>query len=197
MFVRKYHINLTIVFVFCSILMTLNAKSSEVGAKYNFIEPVSQQNHNNIVEIRMKSNKLGSKVWFDPIGLYIKPGTTVRWVVDENVHTTTAYHPENNNHSLRIPHDADPWDSGLLSPGDYYDVTFTVEGTYDYYCSPHELGGMVGRIIVGSPGGPGSGEFDYFKSDKNMEKWLTVPLAAQKQFPDIELIIENKTVSNK
>ena len=43
--------------------------------------------------IEMRSDPLGSRVWFDPIGLYVEPGTTVRWIVRENVHTTTAYHP--------------------------------------------------------------------------------------------------------
>ena len=28
----------------------------------------------------------------------------------------------------------------------------TVEGVYDYFCAPHEMAGMVGRIIVGRPG---------------------------------------------
>jgi hypothetical protein len=28
--------------------------------------------------------------------------------------------------------------------------------------TPHEMAGMVGRIIVGNPGGPGLLPFDYF-----------------------------------
>ena len=39
--------------------------------------------------------------------------------------------------------------------GDHKDVpiviTLTAEGVYDYYCVPHELAGMVGRIVVGNP----------------------------------------------
>ena len=52
-------------------------------------------------KIEMRSDALGSRVWFDPIGLHVEPGTTVRWIVRENVHTTTAYHPRNDHHSLR------------------------------------------------------------------------------------------------
>jgi plastocyanin len=74
-----------------------------------------------VVEIYMKSDPLGTKVWFDPIGVYIEPGRTVRWIVSENVHTTSAYHPRNNNHSLRIPPNATPWGSGFLSPGELFD----------------------------------------------------------------------------
>lgn len=150
-----------------------------------------------VVEIHMKSDELGSEVWFDPIGVYIKPRQTVRWIVDENVHTTTAYHPKNNNHSLRIPRDATPWDSGFLYPGSSFEVTFTVEGVYDYFCSPHEVAGMVGRIVVGQPTGPGSKPYDYFKATHESETWLPVPPAAQKEFPDIGLIMKNKVVHYK
>jgi len=104
--------------------------------------------------IEMRSDPLGSQVWFDPIGLYVEPGTTVRWTVRENVHTTTAYHPRNDHHALRVPESAVPWDSGfLVHPGDHFDVTLTVAGVYDYYCMPHEAAGMVGRIVVGKPVG--------------------------------------------
>src|ERR1700758_3529131 len=107
-----------------------------------------------IVKIYMKSDPQGSEVWFDPIGVHIEPGQTVRWIVMENVHTTTAYHPKNDMHSLRIPKDATPWNSGfLVNKGDHFDVTLTVEGVYDYYCMPHEQAGMVGRIVVCKPGG--------------------------------------------
>ena len=69
--------------------------------------------------IEMRSDFAGSHVWFDPIGLYIDPGTTVRWIARENFHTATAYHPRNDHHSLRIPERAMPWDSGfLVHPGD-------------------------------------------------------------------------------
>ena len=130
-----------------------------------------------VVEVHMKSGPLIldrnlQPVWFDPIGLLIAPGQTVRWVVDANVHTTTAYHPKNDMHSLRIPEGAMPWDSGfLVNPGQHFDVTFTVEGVYDYYCMPHEEAGMVGRIVVGRPGGPGALPFDYFKGKADTLRW--------------------------
>src|SRR5437879_7787426 len=83
-----------------------------------------------VVRVHMKSDVQGAEVWFDPIGLLIAPGQTVRWVVDANVHTTTAYHPQNDMHSLRIPEGAMPWDSGfLVNPGQHFDVTFTVEAS--------------------------------------------------------------------
>ena len=31
------------------------------------------------VEIRLRSDALGTRVWFDPVGILIEPGQTVRW----------------------------------------------------------------------------------------------------------------------
>jgi plastocyanin len=130
------------------------------------------------VEIQMRSSPRGEEVWFDPIGRRIEPGQTVRWVLASpgNPHTTTSYHPRNANHSLRIPEAAAPWDSGfLVKPGDTFEVTLTVDGVYDYFCLPHEAAGMVGRIIVGRPGGPGALPFDYFTGRAATPAWIPVP----------------------
>ena len=84
----------------------------------------------------MRATPRGERVWFDPIGLAIQPGDTVRWIVSADVHTTSAYHPSNDHHSLRIPAGARPWDSGfLVQPGTHFDVTLTVPGVYDYRAS--------------------------------------------------------------
>jgi plastocyanin len=108
------------------------------------------------VEIRMQGNTDGSQVWFDPIGLRIGPGQTVRWInLDPgNSHTATAYHPKNVDHPLRIPAGAEPWNSDYLLPNETFSITLAVEGVYDFFCIPHEHAGMVGRIIVGQPGPP-------------------------------------------
>jgi plastocyanin len=148
-----------------------------------------------VVEIEMRSDPLGSKAWFDPVGLLVELGTTIRWVVRENVHTTTAYHPKNSHHSLRIPEHAEPWDSGfLVNPGDHFEVTLTVAGVYDYFCMPHEAAGMVGRVVVGKPEGPGALPFDYFKGKAGTGDWLAVPGAAQRSFPGIERILRERVV---
>lgn len=137
----------------------------------------------------------GDKVGFDPIGLHVESGQTVRWILDSNVHTTTAYHPKNDKHSLRIPEAAIPWDSDyLVNPGDHFDVTFTVDGVYDYYCTPHELAGMVGRIVCGQPTGPGTLPFDYFTKDPKSAGWLPVPDTAAQAFPSIEDIMAKKII---
>lgn len=140
--------------------------------------------------IEMRSDALGSRVWFDPIGLHVEPGTTVRWLVRENVHTTTAYHPQNDHHPLRIPERAVPWNSGyLVNPRDHFEVTLTVPGVYDYYCTPHEAAGMVGRIVVARPAGPGAEAFDYWAGKPGTESWHHVPDAARAAFPSIARIM--------
>ena len=145
--------------------------------------------------VEMRSDASGSRVWFDPIGLYVAPGTTVRWIVRENVHTTTAYHPRNDHHSLRIPEHAKPWDSGfLVNPGAHFEVTLDVPGVYDYYCAPHEAAGMVGRIVVGKPLGPGGESFDYWVGKQGTDEWRHVPAAARRAFPAVSRILAEHRV---
>lgn len=107
-----------------------------------------------VVEIAMSGRPDGSKVWFDPAGVLIRPGQTVRWTNRDkgNSHTATAYAPENDDHPRRIPDGAAAFNSGYLLPGQTFEVTLDVPGVYDYFCIPHEMAGMVGRIIAAEPG---------------------------------------------
>src|SRR5215218_6809160 len=135
-------------------------------------------------EIRMRSDPDGAYVGFDPIGLRVAPGTTIRWVVEANVHTATAYHPANGGRPLRIPEGAEPWDSGyLVEPGEAFEVTLAAEGVYDYLCAPHEVAGMVGRIVVGRPGGP-----------RALPPGEGVPPLARAAFPSVERIMAEGVV---
>ena len=103
-----------------------------------------------VVEIIMRGNADGSKVWFDPVGVLLRPGQTVRWINKDpgNSHTSTAYHPGNDDHPLRIPAGAQPWNSDYLLPDEFFEATLTAPGVYDYFCIPHEHAGMVGRLVV-------------------------------------------------
>ena len=58
-------------------------------------------------------------VWFDPVGLLIQPGQTVRWTNKDagNSHTATAYHPANDGHPLRIPAGAEALEFRLSIAG--------------------------------------------------------------------------------
>jgi len=142
-----------------------------------------------VIDVRMRSDEQGGMVHFDPIGVLLQPGQRVRWTCEANVHTTTAYHPQNANHSLRIPADARPWDSRYLLPGKIFEIELIVGGVYDYFCTPHEAAGMVGRLIVGKPAGPGALPFDYFIADPQQRGWRRVPKLAQAAFPKIDEIL--------
>lgn len=103
-----------------------------------------------VVEIEMRTEN--GELFFDPVGVWVEPGTTIRFVLVSGVHDSQAYHPDNATELMRIPEGAEPWDSAILTePGAAFEVTLTAEGVYDYFCAPHERLGMVGRIIVGDP----------------------------------------------
>jgi plastocyanin len=148
-----------------------------------------------VVEIRMRSDADGGHVGFDPVGLLVQPGQTLRWICEVNYHTAAAYHPENADHSLRIPRAAKSWSSDILQPGEHFDLMLTVPGVYDYFCAPHEQAGMVGRIIVGAASGPGSLPFDWYKGRAEAKDWLPVPPAARAVFPAIAEIERRNTVA--
>jgi plastocyanin len=149
-----------------------------------------------VVEIRMRGNADGSKVWYDPVGVLIQPGQTIRWISADpvNSHTATAYHPKNFDHSLRIPEKAEPWNSDYLLPNETFEVKLTIEGVYDFFCIPHEQAGMVGRIIVGRPIGPGAQPFDYFRNSTKGRDWVPVPKEARGVFPSVDEIMRQKSV---
>ncbi|GAB7093180.1 hypothetical protein JCM30237_03320 [Halolamina litorea] len=99
-------------------------------------------------EVKMVSSDDGS-FYFDPIGLHVQPGDTISWVIDSGSHNVVSY-------DERIPEGADTFDTEIISEGSH-DLTFETEGTYDYYCMPHRTLGMIGRFVVGEPGGPAEG----------------------------------------
>ena len=103
---------------------------------------------------------------FEPGSLTVAPGDTVVW---ENVgdvgHSVTAYEDS-------IPEGAEYWasggfdseqaardaysmtgsteETGNVPGGESWSHTFETEGTHEYFCIPHEAGGMVGEIEVSS-----------------------------------------------
>ena len=94
---------------------------------------------------------------FHPGNITVDVGGTVRFVNETSqAHTVTAY-------DNRIPTAAAYFSSGgfederrarrnleagLIDPGESYEVTFTVPGTYNYFCIPHEGAEMTGVVTV-------------------------------------------------
>lgn len=84
--------------------------------------------------------------YFSPQTITVPVGSTVTWTNSGNMpHTVTS--------------DTGLFNSGSLSPGSTYSVSFGVAGTYHYYCSFHGgVGGsgMSGTVIVGGGGSTGN-----------------------------------------
>ncbi|AUV84391.1 hypothetical protein C2R22_22885 (plasmid) [Salinigranum rubrum] len=88
---------------------------------------------------------------FEPHVVRVNVGGTVTWTNESGSHSTTAYHPDNDQPQL-APDGATAWDSGIVSEqGATFEHTFETEGVYHYYCTPHETLGMIGSVIVGEP----------------------------------------------
>lgn len=97
---------------------------------------------------------------FAPVELTIDRGTTVTWKnTSSRGHTVTAYDgglPEGAAYfaSGDYPNQAaavEAWYDhfgGRMEPGDTFSHTFEVAGTHEYYCVPHEAGGMIGSVVV-------------------------------------------------
>ena len=88
--------------------------------------------------------------FYTPMKLAIRVGETVKWVnggaTVHSVSTTAANAQILDDAS--IPKGAQAFDSGFIPPGGDFSYTFTVPGTYRYFCLPHEKAGMVGEIVV-------------------------------------------------
>jgi plastocyanin len=87
---------------------------------------------------------------FDPEVVHIKAGQTVEWrntaLITHNVSDDTA--KAANPADASVPAGATAFDSGDLKAGNVYSQTFTVPGTYKYFCKHHERDMMLGTVIV-------------------------------------------------
>jgi plastocyanin len=87
---------------------------------------------------------------FVPERVTVRAGGTVEWKNTNSVwHTVTAdpeYAAMKTN--VVLPEGAERFHSGEVWPGDVYRRTFTVPGTYKYFCQPHEAHGMIGWVEV-------------------------------------------------
>ena len=98
------------------------------------------------VEVKMTDNPPR----FVPEKVTINAGDTVNWDNNaQNLHTVTADPAKAaDKNSVSLPAGAQPFDSSFMPPGAKFKYTFTVPGTYKYFCIPHEKDGMVGYVVV-------------------------------------------------
>lgn len=76
---------------------------------------------------------------FIPAVLKIELGDTVKFISTDKGHNSQS-------DKKALPEGAEKWKSKI---GKDFEVTYTVDGTYGYYCTPHRGMGMVGLILVG------------------------------------------------
>lgn len=91
---------------------------------------------------------------FQPSRITVREGTTVEWRNTSRApHTVTADpRKAQDPKSVALPEGAKPFDSGRIPPGERFEHTFKVPGTYRYVCIPHETRGMIGEVVVQSRG---------------------------------------------
>jgi plastocyanin len=95
--------------------------------------------------------KMGDETpMYEPAKVTIKAGETVEWLNNGDVvHSVTAVPADASRaNDVALPRGAATFDSGFMPPGSTFDYTFTVPGTYRYFCVPHETLGMVGTVVV-------------------------------------------------
>lgn len=116
-------------------------------------------------QVRMHIEEIADRpvpvFFFEPVGLHVQPGDTVTFVAASPHHTATAYHGQHVK-SHRVPDGVEPFSSPIVPVGEAWSYTFTVPGTYDVWCGPHEHYGMAMRIVVGEPGGPAEAPVEEF-----------------------------------
>lgn len=85
---------------------------------------------------------------FQPNLVTVRRGDTVEWRNTSVVmHTVTGDPQKAGRPGLAsVPSGASPFNSGNLKAGRIFKHTFTVPGTYKYYCEIHD--GMTGTVVV-------------------------------------------------
>lgn len=91
--------------------------------------------------------------YFEPTGLHVDPGDAVKFNFATPDHTVTAYHPD-LGWQQRVPDGVPPFSSPVGSAGGFWLYRFEEPGLYDAFCAPHEILGMVVRLVVGEPEEP-------------------------------------------
>lgn len=115
--------------------------------------------------IKEVSDPAGDKpYYFSPDKLTIQPGDTVTFVnAQEDMHDVMF---------VEVPKGVDEM---IMSPmhekeGEKFSYTFTVPGTYNFHCHPHEDLGMKGTLIVGQASKPGETvKMDHHKMGEKAE----------------------------
>jgi plastocyanin len=91
-----------------------------------------------------------SEIHYSPATLTVPRGATVTWLNKSYYSQSATCDPKQakNGTAASVPQGAQPWDSGLLYPGQRFSKKFDTPGTYTYFSAPRLSPNTVGTIIV-------------------------------------------------
>src|SRR5581483_2129570 len=86
----------------------------------------------------------------------VGPGGSFAFVDDESGTSTTTIAPgdtvawvwRSGGHSVTRPGAPDPFDTGVQDAGFSFRHVFATPGRYPYHCTPHQIYGMTGAVVV-------------------------------------------------
>ncbi|MDE2513200.1 MAG: hypothetical protein KGL22_03765 [Alphaproteobacteria bacterium] len=87
---------------------------------------------------------------FTPATVTIKAGQLVEWRNTSPITHSVSFDPQAAAKAgdATLPPGVQPFASGDIAAGNVYLHTFDTPGTYRYFCTHHEGGGMLGTVVV-------------------------------------------------
>ena len=87
---------------------------------------------------------------FTPATVTIKTGQTIEWRNTSPITHSVSFDSNvaAKASDVSLPPGVQPFTSGDIAAGDVYLHRFDVPGTYRYFCTHHEGGGMLGTVVV-------------------------------------------------
>lgn len=123
------------------------------------IEEVDEGHHDGFPEVDspedgdFEPDREIAEFFFDPVGLHVDPGDVVHFpVVEDHIHTVSAFDPHYEGLPRRIPDDASIFTAPPIGGDESWLYRFDTAGVYDIACLPHFPLGMVMRVVVGDGG---------------------------------------------
>jgi plastocyanin len=90
----------------------------------------------------------GGDLRFEPKTITIHAGDTVRWHWGSSGHNVVSGSGGTADGTFCSPSDEGCSIAALSQAGTTYEHTFPAAGTFDYFCSVHQIFGMTGTVIV-------------------------------------------------
>jgi plastocyanin len=98
------------------------------------------------VDIVIQQNEIS----YSPAVLTIPRGSTITWLNKSYYSQSATCDPKKSGNGIAasLPENSEPWDSGVLYPGQRFSRRFDVPGTYIYFSLPRVSPSTVGTIVV-------------------------------------------------